>query len=169
MSSLTPAFRRLHAARGALAVYVSLRVLTCLLPILHLVPAIPSDQDAQYVLELAALALLLTLLSSLPYALVLGSFLSGEHESVRKRRSMLVIVAVGTLDLASALAIVAVTDGWSSEFRHYWFMALMIPCLMLGLRRSLLLAVICIVVTNLVLSLAGATALDGWMTSCICR
>ena len=138
-----------------MAVYVSLRVLTCILPFLHLIRPVPSGQDTQYGLGLAVLVLLLTLFVSLPYALVLGSFLSRAHESARSRRSILLIIAIGALDLASGLAIVALTDGWSSEFRHYWSMALPIPCLVLGLRRSLVLAVTCIVVTNLVLSLTG--------------
>ena len=155
MSASTPAFRRLRAASGAMAVYVSIRALTCILPFLHLILPVSSDQDARYSLELAVLISVLTLLASLPYALVLGSFFSGGHESVRKRRSMLVVVAVGTLDLASALAIVSFTDGWSSQFRHYWFTALLVPCLVLGLRRSLVLVVICIGVTNLVIGLSG--------------
>ena len=145
-----------------MAVYVSIRVLSCIIPFLHLILPVSSGQDAQYGLGLAALVFVLILLTSLPYALVLGPFLSGGYEFVRKRRSMLVIVAVGTLDLASALAIVAFTDGWSSQFRHYWFTALLIPCLALGLRRSLVLAVICIVVTNLVLSLTGGQRF-GWL------
>ena len=145
-----------------MAVYVSLRMLTCILPFLQLISATPSDQDARYGLELAALVLLLTLFASVPYALILGSFLSGGHESVRKRRSMFVVVAVTTLDLGSALAIVAFTDGWSSQFRHYWFTALPVPCLVLGLRRSLILAVICIAVTNAVLSLTGDHGF-GWL------
>ena len=162
MSASTPAFRRLRAASGAMAVYVSIRALTCILPFLHLILPVSSDQDARYGLELAVLISVLTLLASLPYALVLGSFFSGGHESVRKRRSILVVVAVGTLDLASALAIVAFTDGWSSQFRHYWFTALLVPCLVLGLRRSLVLAVICIGVTNLVIGLSGAHRF-GWL------
>ena len=137
-----------------MAVYVSIRALTCILPFVHLFLPVSPDQDAQYGLELAALVLVLTLLVSLPYALVLGSFLAGGHESVRKRWTVLT-VAVGTLDLASALAIVAFTDGWSSQFRHYWFTALLFPCLVLGMRRSLMLAVICIVGTNLALNLKG--------------
>ena len=92
-------------------------------PFMHLIPWLPSDRDTQYGLELAALILLLTLLVSLSYSLVFGSFPSGRHESVRSRRSILVIVTVGTLDLVSALAIVAFTDGWNSQFRHYWTMA----------------------------------------------
>ncbi|MYG80542.1 MAG: hypothetical protein F4187_01660 [Gemmatimonadetes bacterium] len=138
-----------------MAVYVSLRLLTCLLPFLHLIPGIPSEQEAQYGLELAALVILLTLLTSLPYALVLGSLLSGAHESVRKRPSVLIVVAVGALDLASALTIIAFTDGWSSQFRHYWSTALLVPCLALGLRWSLVLATACIIATNLVLSITG--------------
>ena len=157
-----PAFRRLHAASGAMAVYVSIRALTCILPFLHLILPVSADQHAQYGLELAVLISVLTLLASLPYALVLGSFFSGGHESVRKRRAMLVIVVVGTLDLASALAIVAFTDGWSSQFRHYWFTALLVPCLVLGLKRSLVLAGICIGVTNLVISLSGGHRF-GWL------
>ena len=162
MSASTPAFRRLRAASGAMAVYVSIRALTCILPFLHLILPVSSDQDARYGLELAVLISVLTLLASLPYALVLGSFFSGGHESVRKRRSMLVVVAVGTLDLASALAIVSFTDGWSSQFRHYWFTALLVPCLVLGLRRSLVLVVICIGVTNLVIGLSGGHRF-GWL------
>ena len=137
-----------------MAVYVSIRALTCILPFLHLFLQVSADQDAQYGLELAALVLVLTLLVSLPYALVLGSFLADGHESVRKRWTVLT-VAVGTLDLVSALAIVAFTDGWSSQFRHYWFTALLFPCLVLGMRRSLVLAVICIVGTNIALNLKG--------------
>lgn len=156
ISVLTPALRRLQTASGGMAVYLSLRLLTCVLPFLHLIPPASSDQGAQYGLELAILVLLLTLFASLPYALVLGSFLSGEHESARSRRSILTIIAVGALDLASGLAIVAFTDGWSSQFRHYWSMALTFPCLVLGLRRSLILAAACIVVINLVLSMTGS-------------
>ena len=137
-----------------MAVYVSIRVMTCILPFLHLFLPVSPDQDAQYGLELAVLILALTLLVSLPYALVLGSFLSGGHKSVRTRWTVLT-VAVGALDLASALAIVAFTDGWSSQFRHYWFTALLFPCLVLGMRRSLVLAVLCIVGTNLALNLKG--------------
>ena len=161
MSSLRPALRRMQAASGAMAVYVALRVLTCLLPFMHIIPLAPSRQDVQYGLEVGVLVLALTLLASLPYALVLGSFLSGGHETVRSRRSTLVVVAVGALDLAIGLAIVALTDGWSSEFRHYWTTALMFPCLVLGLRRSLVLAVVCIVATNLVLNLTA----DPWVGS----
>ena len=145
-----------------MAVYVSIRVLSCIIPFVHLILPGYSGQDAQYGLGLAALVFVLILLTSLPYALVLGPFLSSGYEFVRKRRSMLVVVAVSTLDLASALAIVAFTDGWSSQFRHYWFTALLIPCLVFGLRRSLVLAVICIVVTNLVLSLMGGQRF-GWL------
>ena len=101
VSKLAPMSRRLRAASVAMAVYISLRLLTCLLPFLHLIPGIPSEQEAQYGLELAVLVLLLTLFTSLPYALVLGSLLSGAHESVRKRPSVLVVVAFGALDLAA--------------------------------------------------------------------
>ena len=152
---LAPISRRLRAASAAMAVYISLRLLTCLLPFLYLIPGIPSEQDARFGLELAALVIALTLLTSLPYALVLGSLLSGAHESVRRRPSVLVVVAVGALDLASALAIIAFTDGWSSQFRHYWSTALLVPCLALGLRWSLVLAAACIIATNLVLSVTG--------------
>ena len=155
-SNLTPTLRRLRAASGPMSIYLSLRVLTCVLPFVHLIPWLPSDRDTQYGLELGALVLLITLLVSVSYALVLGSFPSGGHESVRSRRSMLAIITVGALDLASGLVIVALTDGWSSQFRHYWTTALFIPCLTLGLRRSLVLAATCILATNLVLSLTGS-------------
>ena len=147
-------FSRIRAVRRAMAVYVSLRLLTCLLPFLHLIPGVPSEQDADYGPELAALVVLLTLATSIPYSLALGSFLSGGHDSAGRRSSIHIAVAVGALDLASALAIVAFTDGWSSQFRHYWSVALLVPCLVLGLRWSLVMAAACIVVTNLVLSLA---------------
>ena len=152
-SNLTPAFRRLRDARGAMAVYVSLRVLTCLLPFLHIIPGASSSRAPGYSIELGALVLLLTLLSALPYGVVLGSFLSDDHESSRKRRSLLLIVVVGALDLASALAIVAFTDGWSSQFRHYWSTALLVPCLVLGLRWSMVLAGAWIIVIGLTLNL----------------
>ncbi len=148
------AFKRLRAASGAMAVYVSLRVLTCLLPFLHMaLPSFDSGQGASYGLELAGLVLLLTLLTALPYGLALGAFLSGEHDLARSRGTMLWMVAVGALDLASGLAIIAVTDGWSSQFRHYWATALLVPCLILGLRGSLLLAVGSMVITGLTLGL----------------
>ena len=155
MSALTTPFGRLHAARGAMAVYVPLRVLTCLLPFMHLIPGLSSNRDGQYGLELAALVLLLTLLTTVPYALVLGSFLSDAHESARTRRSLLLVLTVGALDLASGLAIVAFTDGWSSQFRHYWTAALLVPCLVLGFRWSLTMGVTFIVITYLALSPTG--------------
>ena len=154
-SVLPSASSRLCAVRRAIAVYISLRLLTCLLPFLHLIPGVPSEQDADYGPELAPLVVLLTLATSIPYSLALGSFLSGGHGSAGRRSSIRIAVAVGALDLASALAIVAFTDGWSSQFRHYWSVALLVPCLVLGLRWSLVLAATCVVVTNLVLSLAG--------------
>ena len=156
MSAFGTAFSRLWPARRILAVYLSLRALTCVLPFLHLFSPGSSSEDARYGLEFGVLVLMLTLLASLPYGMVLGSFMSGEHESVRSRRTILIVISVGALDLASGLAIVALTDGWSSQFRHYWSMALTFPCLVLGLKRSLILAVLCIVMTNLVLSIAGS-------------
>ena len=151
MPSLTHASRLLYAARAPMLFYVSLRALTCLLPFVHHLPLNPPTQDAQVGpgLEFAVLALLLTLFVSLTYALLVGSLYLGGYESIRSRRSLLVVAAIGALDLASGLAIVAYTDGWSSQFRHYVTTALLFPCLALGLRRSMLLASASIVVIYL--------------------
>ena len=75
-----------------MAVYVSLRMLTCVLPFLQLIPATPSDQDARYGLELAALVLLLILLASVRDEEVLASVMAGAsgYIAMNSRRSELI-------------------------------------------------------------------------------
>ena len=149
------AFRRIIAGYGAMALYYLFRLLACLPPLFVLYSDTPSDEYPGFHPGLLVVALLLIVLVSIPYTVLLRSLMTGGHEAVRQRRAKVLIVSVGAADILAGLILIMLSDGWASPFRHLWFTALLVPCLVLGLRRSLVLGALSVAAFMVTMSVSG--------------
>lgn len=155
--------RRMVAAHCPLALYYLFRLLTCTPAMAASIMWNAPDENLQFGTGLVIFAVSLGLIVAATYTVVLPSFMTGEHEGIRTPRTVLVAVVVGGIDMTGGLAAIVLSGGWGSPFWHAWLASLIIPCLIFGVRWSLVLAVSCIAVLTTVLSVTGEGANASWM------
>ena len=157
--------RRMMAAHCPLALYYLLRLLTCAPPVVASLTRNAPDENLGFSAGLVVYAVALGLIVATAYTVLLRSFMTGEHDGIRRPQAVLVVVAVGSLDMVGGLVAIVLSGGWGSPFWHVWLSSLVLPCLILGIRWSLLLAIGYIAVLTAVLSLAGNGTNGAWMES----
>ena len=157
--------RRMLAAHCPLALYYILRLLTCIPPVAVSFTRNAPDSNLHFGPGLILYAVALGFIVATTYTILLRSFMTGGHDAIRKRRSLLIVTVVGGIDMAAGLVAINLSGGWGSPFWHCWLSSLIIPCLILGMRRSLLVAVGYIVVLTAVLSVTGEGTNGIWMGS----
>ena len=157
--------RRMVAAHCPLALYYLFRLLTY-------VPAMVASfmwnvpgKDLHFGMGLVFYAVSLGLIVAATYTVVLPSFMTGEHEGIRTPRTVWVAVIVGGIDMTGGLAAIVLSGGWGSPFWHAWLASLIIPCIIFGVRWSLVLAVGYIAILTTVLSVTGEGTSGNWMGS----
>lgn len=155
--------RLVSATHGPAALYYLLRVLTCVVPVAASVTGNLPDENLGFGPWLVVFAALLGLTVATAYTSLLRSFMTGNHEGARSRGSVPVVVMVGGLDMVGGLAAVVLSGGWGSPFWHAWLSSLVVPCLVLGMRWSLVLAAVYAGVLAGVLSVTGEGVDGVWL------
>ena len=153
------------AAHCPLALYYVFRLLTCVPPMVVAFTRNAPDENLQFGTGLVIYAMAVGLIVAVTYTVVLPSFMTGGHEGIRTPRIVLVAVVVGGIDMAAGLVAIVISGGWGSPFWHAWLSSLIIPCIIVGVRWSLVLAVSYIAVLTTVLSVIGEGANGSWMGS----
>ena len=157
--------RRMLAAHCPLALYYILRLLTCIPPVAVSFTRNAPDENLHFSPGLILYAVARGFIVATTYTILLRSFMTGGHDGIRRRRSVLIVTVVGGIDMAAGLLAINLSGGWGSPFWHCWLSSLIIPCLILGMRRSLLVAVGYIAVLTAVLSVTGEGTNGIWMGS----
>ena len=146
--------RRMIAAHCPVAFYYLLRIVTCVPPAVVLFTRGAEDESLQFGPALVAYAVLLGLVVATTYTILLRSLMTEEHDGIRRPSAVLIVSFVGLIDMLAGLAALILSGGWGSSFWHVWFSSLVFPCLILGMRWSILIAafymVVCSVVTDFV-------------------
>ena len=155
--------RRLLALCCPAALYYLLRLLTCVVPVAASLTGNAPDENLGFGSWLVVYAVLVGLSVATAYTVLLRSFMTGEHDGARRRGSVLVVVVVGGLDMAGGLAAIVLSGGWGSPFWHAWLSSLVVPCLVLGMRWSLLVAGVYMIVLSGVLSVTGDGVGGVWL------
>lgn len=158
-------FRRMLAAYYPVALYYLLRILTCAPPVAVSFTQNAPDENLRFGAGLVVYALALGLMVATAYTILLWSFMTVSHDGIRRRRSVLIVVVVGVIDMVGGLAAITLSGGWGSPFWHAWLSSLVIPCLILGMRWSLVLSLGCIAVLTTALSVTGEGASGSWIVS----
>ena len=73
-----------------------------------------------------------------------------EHDGIRRPTAVIVVLVVGLIDMLGGLTAILLSGGWGSPFWHVWFSSLVLPCLILGMRWSILIAAFYMVVCSVV-------------------
>ena len=149
------AFRHMMSGYEAMAIYYLFRSLACLTPFFVFFSEIPGEEYPGFHPSLLVVALLLIALVSIPYTALLRNLLTGGHEAIRQRRSRTIIVSVGAADVLVGLILIMLSGGWASPFWHLWVTALLVPCLVLGMSRSLVLGVVSVAAFVIAISVSG--------------
>ena len=142
--------RRIIPAHSPVALYYLLRVVTCVPPLVVLFTRSAPDENLQFGPALVAYAVLLGLVVATTYTILLRSFMTEEHDGIRRPTAVIVVSVVGLIDMLGGLTAVLLSGGWGSPFWHVWFASLVLPCLILGMRWSILIAAFYMVVCSVV-------------------
>ena len=140
---------------GPTALYCVLRLLTCIPPVVASITRNAPDENLRFGSGLVVFALALGLVVAIAYTVLLRSFMTGGNDGVRSPRSVLVVLGIGSIDMVGGLIAVVMSGGWGSPFWHMWLSALILPCLMFGMRWSLVLAAVQALILTAVLSVTG--------------
>ena len=143
-------FRRMIVAHCPVALYYLLRIVTCVPPLVVLFTRSAPDENLQFGPALVAYAVLLGLVVATTYTILLRSFMTEEHDGIRRPTSVVIVSVVGLIDMLGGLTAVLLSGGWGSPFWHVWFSSLVLPCLILGMRWSILIAAFYMVVCSVV-------------------
>ena len=150
------------AAHCPLALYYLLRLLICVPPVAASFTGNSPARNLQFGPGLVIYAVALGFVVATAYTVLLRSFMTVSHDGIRERRSVLIVLVVGGIDTAAGLAAIVMSGGWGSPFWHCWLASLIIPCLILGMRWSLVLSVGCIGLLTAVLSVTGEGTSGSW-------
>ncbi len=142
--------RRMIAAHCPVALYYLLRIVTCVPPLVVLFTRSAPDENLQFGPALVIYAALLGLVVATTYTILLRSFMTEEHDGIRRPTAVIVVLVVGLIDMLAGLTAILLSGGWGSPFWHVWFSSLVLPCLILGMRWSILIAAFYIVVCSVV-------------------
>lgn len=151
----TSMLRRMIAAHCPVALYYLLRLVTCVPPAIVLLARGAPDEYLQFGPALVGYAVLLGLVVATTYTVLLRSFMTEEHDGIRRPTALLVVSIVGLVDMLGGLAAIILSGGWGSPFWHVWISSLVLPCLILGIRWSLVIAAFYMTVSAAALSLLG--------------
>ena len=133
-------FSRMFRAYCPLALYYLLRLITCVPALIVLLTRDAPDEYLDFGPALVAYAALLGLVVATVYTILLRAFMTESHDGVRRPKAILTVITVGTVDMLGGLAAILLSGGWGSPFWHVWISSLVLPCLILGMRWSLLIA-----------------------------
>ena len=153
------------AAHCPLALYYVLRLLICVPPVVVYLTREAPEENLQFGPGLLLYAVALGFIVATTYTVLLRSFMKGGHDGMRRRRSVLTVVAVGGIDMAAGLSAIVMSGGWGSPFWHCWLSSLIVPCLIVGVRWSLVLSVGSIALLTAVLSVTGEGINGSWAGS----
>ena len=142
--------RRMIAAHCPVALYYLLRIVTCVPPLVVLFTRSAPDENLHFGPPLVAYAVLLGLVVATTYTILLRSFMTEDHDGIRRPTAVIVVSIVGLMDMLGGLAAVLLSGGWGSPFWHVWFSSLVLPCLILGMGWSILIAAFYMVVCSMV-------------------
>ena len=154
--------RRMMASYCPLALYYLLRLLTCVPPVVASLTRNAPDENLRFGIGLVIYAAALGFIVATTYTILLRSFMTGGHDGIRRRRSMIVVTVVGGVDMAAGLAAIVLSGGWGSPFWHAWLSSLVVPCLVLGMGRSLALAAGYVATVTAVLIVTGESIAGVW-------
>ena len=157
------ALKRIVATYCPLALYFLLRLLTSIPPVVVSFTQNAPDENIQFGTGLVIYAAALGMIIATTYTVLIRSFMMGMHDGIRRRRSVLTVVLVSGIDMTAGLVAIILSGGWGSPFWHAWLSSLIIPCLILGIRWSLLLAMGYVTALTAVLSVTGEGNSDIWM------
>ena len=150
------------AAHCPLALYYLLRLLICVPPVAASFTGNSPARNLQFGPGLVIYAVALGFVVATAYTVLLRSFMTVSHDGIRERRSVLIVLVVGGIDTTAGLTAIVMSGGWGSPFWHCWLASLIIPCLILGMRWSLVLSVGCIGLLTAVLSVTGEGTSGSW-------
>ncbi len=142
--------------------YFPFRLLTCVPPIIALFIQNVPEENLQYGPALIAFALIFNLAISAAYIVVLRSQWVVGDAGTRSLRQVLLVLTVGAIDAAGGLWAILLSGGWGSPFWHMSLASLVVPCAVVGLRWSLGVAAIYLLMQTACLFLEGAGTVDVW-------
>ncbi len=162
LPSLT-VLRRMVAAHCPLGLYYILRLLTCIPPVVVSLTQGAPEENLVFGAGLVFYAVVLSLAVATAYTLLLRAFMTRGHDGIKRPRSIVVVVVVGVIDMVGGLIAILLSGGWGSPFWHVWLTSLIIPCLIVGMRWSLVVAIGYIAVLTAALSFTASGAGGVWM------
>ena len=162
MQNATTLRRVIMAGRDPLILYVLFRLLTCVPSVVALVIQEVPEKHLQYGPGLIAYAFALSIAVATAYTVILRSQWAADDGSARSPRLVLLILGVGVIDAAGGLWAIQNSGGWGSPFWHVSLAALIVPCAVVGIRWSLGVAAIYLLIQAGFLFMAGRGSVEVW-------
>ena len=142
--------------------YFPFRLLTCVPPVLALLIQNVPEENLQYGPALIAYALIFNVAIAAAYMVVLRAQWVVGDVGGRSLRLVLLVLAVGATDAAGGLWAIWHSGGWGSPFWHMSLASLIVPCAVIGIRWSLGVAAIYLLMQTACLFLEGAGTVEVW-------
>ena len=165
MENATTLGRFIRAGRDPLMLYVLFRLLTCVPPVVALLIQEMPEKHLQFGPGLIAFAFGLSIAVSSAYTVILRTQWVANDGCTRRPRLVLLILVVGAIDAAGGVWAIQNSGGWGSPFWHMSLASLIVPCAFVGIRWSLGVGAIYLLMQACCLFMAGAGTVDVWVGS----
>ena len=162
MQSATTASWVIRPWRQPLLLYFPFRLLTCVPPVLALLIQNVPEENLQYGPALIAYALIFSVAIAAAYTLVMTSQWVVGGAGARSLRVVLLVLAVGAVDAGGGLWAVWNSGGWGSPFWHMSLASLIVPCAAVGIRWTLGVAAVYLLMQACCLFFEGAGTVEVW-------
>ena len=162
MSNAATARRIIRAGRDPILLYFLFRLLTCVPPVAAMFSQTFPEENLQFGYGLIAYAVTLSLVVAVSYTVVLRSQWVVSDRTTRSTRLVLFTLAIGFVDMVGGLLAIWNSGGWGSPFWHMSLASLIVPCAVVGIRGSLGIAAIYLLMQACCLFVEGAGTVTVW-------
>ena len=164
MQSATTASWIITPWRQPQLLYFPFRLTTCVPPVVALLIQEMPEKNLQYGPALIAYALIFNVAIAAAYMVIMSSKWVVADAGARSRRLVLLVLAVGAVDAVGGLWAVQNSGGWGSPFWHMSLVSLVAPCAVVGIRWSLGVAAIYLLMQACCLFMEGGGTVEVWFS-----